>query len=64
MLLRSVNRAWEIEDTEPFKGKLQITHRLTTGWLSKIHRWTAIVLYVLLMAVGIYLAGFAQTWWP
>jgi hypothetical protein len=62
LLLRSVERAMEIEKKEPFKGNLLITHRLTSTWLSYIHRVTAIMLYVLLMGAGVYLFILSAFW--
>lgn len=54
LLLVSVKHAREIEQREKFKNKLQITTKLTSPALTRIHTGIAVVIYV-----GIFLTGLA-----
>jgi len=58
LLLTSVEHARHIEAMPKYKGKLQVTTKLTKPWLTKIHWFCAIAVYLGVIIVGLVLAYF------
>lgn len=56
LLLISVNHARQIEQQEKFKGRLQITTKLTSPTLTNIHTMIAIVIYIIVFVTALALA--------
>lgn len=56
LLIKAVNHAREIEASDHFKGKLQITTKLTSHKLTVIHRYAGFAIYVAIMITGISFA--------
>jgi quinol-cytochrome oxidoreductase complex cytochrome b subunit len=56
LLLIAVNHARSIEQQERFKGKLQITTKLTSPILTLIHLIFALAIYVMLFVASLVLA--------
>jgi len=56
LLLLAVGHAWKLETRPEFKGKLQITHKLTSPLLTYAHSLAAAVIYVSLAGTAIYLS--------
>jgi len=60
LLLIAVNHAKEIESLDNYKGKLQITTKLTSPWLTRIHTFAAYSVYVFIAGLGLFLAIFLR----
>jgi hypothetical protein len=58
LLLISVEHARQIEAMPKYKGKLQITTKLTKPWLTKLHWFCAIAVYIGIIIAGFILAYF------
>jgi len=58
LLLISVEHARQIEAMPKYKGKLQITTRLTKPLLTKLHWFCAIAVYIGIIIAGFILAYF------
>jgi len=58
MLLRAVDHAKSIEEKEPFKGKLQITTKLSSRSMSIFHSIGGYLIYAVVYLTGIYFAFF------
>jgi hypothetical protein len=56
LLLIAVNHARSIEQQERFKGKLQITTKLTSPTLTKLHRLFALIIYIAVFVTALILA--------
>jgi len=56
LLMISVEHARQIEKREKYKGKLQITTKLTTGILTTAHRVIAIIIYIGVFVTALVLA--------
>ena len=59
LLIISVNHAKNIEDSSEFKGKLQITSKLTSPILTWLHTILAAAIYLILILFGI-IAGYTM----
>lgn len=58
LLLESVEHAIDIENREEFRGKIQITNKITDARLTKIHTWIAIVLYGVMILIPLSIGSF------
>src|SRR5438046_6606007 len=56
LLLLAVNHALELENRSEFKGKLRITHKLTSPLLTFAHSAAATAIYVSVAGAAVYLA--------
>jgi hypothetical protein len=56
LLLKAVKHASKIEEEEPFKGKLEITHKLTSRGLSVLHSLGGYGTYFVIFLAGFYFA--------
>lgn len=56
LLLISVEHARQIENQEEYRGKLQITTKLTSPFLTKIHTLIAVIIYLGVFTTALALA--------
>jgi hypothetical protein len=56
LLLIAVDHARQIEQQENYKGKLQITTKLTSPILTKIHTIVAMIIYIAVFTAALVLA--------
>lgn len=56
LLVKAVRHAREIEASDHFKGKLQITTKLTSHKLTTLHRYAGYAIYIAIMVTGIIFA--------
>ena len=61
LLLISVEHARQIEQREEYKGKLQITTKLTSPFLTRTHTAVSIIIYGIVFVTALWLAYAANS---